>query len=435
MAIRNALLINPFVRRSLTLLFAAEAVNSVAGALLTVGLPFYMNHRFGWGAKENFAMAACQGALYVSGALSAKRISGRWGRERSFLALCACMTAFALAVGISSSMFWPVTMALLVAIETGLMAASWPMLESLVSAAGDPSQLSRRLGCYNIVWASMGAIALAATGAIIQHSPAWVFFGAVGAGHFTAGILVLYRTRSMPRVDDRNLDHAPAHDEPRPLPDEAVVRQHRLALWLSRIALPSTYVIVFSLAPALPSLHAIKQLSPTFATMVACVWFIARAAAFVITGNTTFWHKRPWLMFLASITMLISFLGTIIPGAMTGIGLSPALIYMAIAQIGLGLSIGTIYAASLYFGMAVSEGSTEHGGYHEALIGLGQILGPTVGATMQWIHPGALWPAVFGIAGVVSVTVVVEAVVGLRVSGGNAENTEHTEGHGRTQKK
>jgi hypothetical protein len=116
MATRNAPLNNPFVRRSPTLLFAAEAVNSVAGALLTVGLPFYMNHRFGWGAKENFAMAACQGALYVSGALSAKRISGRWGRERSFLTLCACMTAFALAVGISSSMFWPVTMALLVAI-------------------------------------------------------------------------------------------------------------------------------------------------------------------------------------------------------------------------------------------------------------------------------------------------------------------------------
>jgi hypothetical protein len=315
------------------------------------------------------------------------------------------------------------------------MAASWPMLESLVSSAGDPSGLSRRLGCYNIVWASMGAIALAATGAIIQHAPAWVFFGAVGAGHLVAGILVLYRTRLMPPINDCNLDHTPAHDEPQPLPDEAVVRQHRLALWLSRIALPSTYVIVFSLAPALPSLHAIKQLSPTFATMVASIWFIARAAAFVITANTTFWHKRPWLMFLASITMLISFLGTIIPGAMTGIGLSPALLYMAIAQIGLGLSIGTIYAASLYFGMAVSEGSTEHGGYHEALIGLGQILGPTVGAVMQWIHPGALWPAVFGIAAVVSVTIVVEAVVGMRVSGGNTKNTEHTEGHGRAQKK
>ena len=81
---------------------------------------------------------------------------------------------------------------------------------------------------------------------------------------------------------------------------------------------------------------------------------------------------------------------------------------------------GTIYAASLYFGMAMSDGSTEHGGYHEALIGLGQVLGPLVGATMQWIHPGALWPAVLGISAIVAVTVVVESVAGMRIAGGMA---------------
>jgi hypothetical protein len=139
---------------------------------------------------------------------------------------------------------------------------------------------------------------------------------------------------------------------------------------------------------------------------------------FVVTGSTTFWHKRPGLMFLASITMLFAFVGAIAAGALTEISLLQALLAMAIAQIVFGLSIGTIYSASLYFGMAVSDGSTEHGGYHEALIGLGQILGPVMGATMQWIHPGALWPAVLGISSIVAVTVVVEAVVGIRIAGG-----------------
>jgi MFS family permease len=241
-------------------------------------------------------------------------------------------------------------------------------------------------------------------------------------------MLVLFRsywTIAIPnqRVSDRH--------GAQPIPDDAVVRQHRLALWLSRIGLPSTYVIVFSLAPALPSLHAIKQLSPTIATLVASIWFIARAAAFVITGHTTFWHKRPWLIFIASVTMLLSFLGTIIPGSLTSIGLPQALMGMALGQITLGLSIGTIYSASLYFGMAVSKGSTEHGGYHEALIGLGQVLGPTVGATTQWIHPGALWPAVFGIAGVVAITILLEAVIGMRVAkNGDAEYAERAEEHG-----
>ena len=51
------------LKRSPFLLYAAEAVNSAAGTLLTVGLLFYMTHRFGWTARENFAVAVCQGVL------------------------------------------------------------------------------------------------------------------------------------------------------------------------------------------------------------------------------------------------------------------------------------------------------------------------------------------------------------------------------------
>jgi MFS family permease len=429
MAICNTnLMISP-VRHKPLLLYIAEAANSFASTLITVGLPFYTSHRFGWGARENFALAALQGAFYMTGALSAKRISRRWGRKRSLLALYGGMTTIAAAVGISATMAWAVAMALLVIIETGLMAASWPMLESLISAAGEPARLSKRLGCYNIIWAFTGAIAVAASGAIIQHTPAWTFFGIIAGGHFCAGVLILCRTRSMAaRFDDGEIARSPASPESGRLSatqrmlDEADVRHHHLALWLSRIALPSTYVVVYSLAPAMPSLHAIKQLSPTIATVVASIWLIARAIAFIITGSTTFWHKRPSLMLLASVTMLFAFIGTIIPGALPELALSQALAAMAVAQVVLGLSLGTIYSASLYFGMAVSEGSTEHGGYHEALIGLGQILGPLVGTTMQWIRPDALWPAVMAISGVISITVVVEAVVGMRIVSGNRQS-------------
>jgi MFS family permease len=436
MATRTINLIAAPVRNKTFPLYAAETVNSFASTLLTVGLPFYMSHRFGWGARENFAVAALQGMLYMFGALLAKRISQRWGRERSLLALYAGMTVIAVVVGISATMAWALAMALLIVIETGLMAASWPMLESLISAAGEPSQLSKRLGWYNIVWASTGAVALAASGAIIQYTPAWVFFGITAAGHLSAGVLILCRTRPAAiRLDERAIDPLPASPGPERVSaihqtlDQTAVRRHHLALWLSRIALPSTYVVVYSIAPALPSLHAIKQLSPAIATVVASIWLIARAMAFIITGHTTFWHTRPSLMLTASVTMLFAFIGTIIPGALPGLSLLHALLAMAIAQIVLGLSLGTIYSASLYFGMAVSDGSTEHGGYHEALIGLGQILGPLVGATMQWIRPNELWPAVVAISGVIAVTVVVEAVVGIRITSGimplpNAENSD-----------
>jgi MFS family permease len=406
-------------------LYAAEGVNSFSATLLTAALPFFTSHRFGWSTRENFAVAALQGLLYMFGALRARRISERWGRKRSLLVLYAGMTVFAVAVAIVTSMGWAIAAVLLAAVDTSLMAVSWPMLESLISGAGEPAQLSKRLGWYNIVWATVGACTVAVSGAIIQHTPAWVFFAIVAAGHSLAGVLIFYRTR-LAAVTFENGEfsastadaEAEQSDSDRESPDEAVARRHRLALWLSRIALPSTYVIIFSLVPALPSLHAIKQLSPTIATLVASIWFIARAIAFIITGHTIFWHKRPSLMFLASITMLIAFIGVIIPGALTDLDLSQALAAMAIAQIVLGFSIGTIYSASLYFGMAVSEGSTEHGGYHEALIGLGQTLGPLTGAIIQWMRPDELWPAAIGISGIVCITVLIEAVVGIRISGG-----------------
>ena len=95
-----------FLYHSPFLLYFAEMVNSIAGTLLTVGLPFYMNHRFGWGARENFATAACQGTLYVLGALSAKRLSQRLKRETALLILYAAMTVFAFAVGFCASSGW-----------------------------------------------------------------------------------------------------------------------------------------------------------------------------------------------------------------------------------------------------------------------------------------------------------------------------------------
>ena len=412
-------------RRSLLLLYMVEAANAMAAILLVVGLSFYTSHRFGWGSRENFSLAAFQGALYMLGALMAKSISRRWGRERSLLGLYGGMTALAFAVGISASMSWALVTALLAVMETGFVGASWPMLQSLVSEAGEPSQLSKRLGCYNIIWSSMGAIAVAGSGAVIQYAPAWAFFGIIAAGHFLAGSLIFYLTQSMTlSFIDVNPIQSPASsgrsrsDATHAPLDTALMHRHRLALWLSRIALPSTYVVVYSIAPALPTLHAVKQLAPTIATVVGSTWLIARAAAFAVTGVTTFWHKRPGLMFLASVTMLFAFVGTILPGSLTGLSLAHALSAMVIAQIVLGFSIGTIYSASLYFGMAVSKGSTAHGGYHEALIGLGQILGPLLGATMQWVYPGTIWPAITGISAVVFISVVIEAIVGLRAAGG-----------------
>jgi hypothetical protein len=85
-------------------------------------------------------------------------------------------------------------------------------------------------------------------------------------------------------------------------------------------------------------------------------------------------------------------------------------------QIALGAVMGMIYSASLYFGMVLSDGSTEHGGYHEALIGLGSILGPGTAALTQLIWRGDLRAGVAAVCCLIGLSVLAAAVATVKAS-------------------
>jgi MFS family permease len=383
-------------------LYAAEAVGAISGALLTVGLPFFTHHRFGWDARDNFLLGAGQGVVYVLGALSAQPMAQRWGRRTSLVALYVLLTLLGMAIAWTAVTGPPALLVALVLGEMALVAATWPLLESLVSVGAGPEDLSRQLGVYNLTWAIAGSLTVALSGTVIQYAAPWAFFAIVAGGHLGALGLVL------PVSDD---PHQPVERPTagRCAVDPELFRQRRLALWLSRISLPATYVVVYSLAPVFPSLPALQAFSPATATVLASVWLVGRAVAFVVTGQTTFWHTRPRLLLGASVVMLLGFLGTVVPPTLVGLPLGPIVGVMVVAQVALGLSLGLIYAGSLYFGMVLSEGSTEHGGYHEALIGLGQVLGPGVGAAVLWAYPGSLGASIGAVSGLLSVSLVVTA--------------------------
>ena len=47
--------------------YTIATLGTVGGTLLTTGIFFYTNHRFGWGLQRNFQLAAVQGIVYVAG--------------------------------------------------------------------------------------------------------------------------------------------------------------------------------------------------------------------------------------------------------------------------------------------------------------------------------------------------------------------------------
>jgi hypothetical protein len=228
---------------------------------------------------------------------------------------------------------------------------------------------------------------------------------------------MMYRTVEKPAAD---AEQAPAMPAEQHLPPEpALMQQRKLALWLSRLALPATYMVIYSLAALMPLLPAMDHLSTSAKTLVGSTWMATRWIAFYVLGVTTHWHSRPRLLLWAACAMLVAFLGTIIRPSdlLPGAQISPAvdLLAMIAWQGVLGVALGIIYAGSLYIGMVLSQGSTEHGGYHEALIGLGSVLGPGVGVLALTLSKGDVRAGLASVAGIIAVSVLAAGTASIRL--------------------
>ena len=376
-------------------LYTAEGLCSIGGNLMQVGIFFYTNRRFGWGLKENFTLAATQGVVYVAGALLAHGLATRVAPRRALAAVCAVLSLIALASLATDS---PRAMVAAVLAYTATIGLCWPILESLVSSGVDAQAMSRRISVYNVVWAGTGAATLAVNGTIIEFWPAGVFV-ITAIVHGVAAVLML-KSAPLPgggEPGDAAPPHA-AHADPEP----ELLRVRTLALWLSRISMPASYALIYALSALLPSLPPMQQVPTWAATLVGSTWLAARWVTFVVLGVNNWWHTRPRALLVAAWLMLAAFAGAAWqPAGPTGTNaLAINLAWLVLCQVVIGLAIGLIYSASLYFGMVLSEGSTEHSGYHEALIGLGSVLGPGAGAVAQWARPGEMTLGVIAVAGV-----------------------------------
>jgi MFS family permease len=382
--------LKPPMRRAV--LFTIEALASAGTNLLISGIYFYMAHHYGWRLLDNFLLAAGQGLVYIGGALASHSVLDRLGTRRALAISYGLMSAMALGCVMARS---SAAVTVLLLAYSGISVITWPILEGLVSVGLDSELMSRRISSYNLVWSAVGVVMLALDGMIIQHWPVGVFV--IPAIVHAASMLIVLAGVAEPKPEHSSKPASNARDHasrspvaaPRVAPE--LLRVRTLAMWLSRVALPATYVVIFGLMSLMPSLPVMRKLDATSQTALCSIWMFSRWLAFLALGLTTWWHARPRVLIGAAVVMLVAFLGvTLRPSDLLGHGGQAAdLLSLAMWQLVLGVCLGIIYAGSLYFGMVLSDGSTEHGGYHEALIGLGMVLGPGAGAAAQWVEPGS----------------------------------------------
>src|ERR1051325_4190124 len=350
--------------------FILEGLNSFAVTLYFYYFYFFTQSKFGYGNKANLVLAAASGLIYVPAAMFGGRFAQRAGYFTA-LKLGLALMIGTLACGWLFVQSAAGHIAVMMATTIG-MCFTWPTLEALTSEGEDYAGLQRGIGIYNVVWAATGAIAYFFGGAMFEQ------FGL--SSMFYVPIAVQLVQLAMTLWLERKAKHTPlasrvANDASAHPRTAANARAFLRMAWLAN---PFSYIAINTVIAVMPGIAQRLGLTTTQAGFCASVWCFVRLATFVALWFWPGWHYRFRWLLAAYLSLMLTF---------AAILTIPNLVVLISAQLLFGIALGLIYYSSLFYSMDVGETKGEHGGIHEALIGLGNFVGPAVGAATLHFLP------------------------------------------------
>jgi MFS family permease len=377
-----------YSRRLKTGYFILEGLNSFATVYYFYYLYFFLHQRYGFGNQANLAVAALSGASYALFAWGAGKFAQSFGY---FTALKLGFSVMILAMGCGLSVHSPAAHIWVMVLTVFGMSFTWPTLEALVSEREPRGGLQHMVGLYNVIWAATAAMANFSGGAMLEKlGSASLFYVPMAIEIAQLGLTLWLQSRARKAEWRRELEvgagrkageadsaeQATENSSPALSAGERGKAQSFLRMaWLAN---PFAYIAINTTIAAMPGVAGRLHLSTMVAGFCASTWCFARLAAFYGLWKWAGWHYRfRWLV--TSYLLLI--------GAFASILLAPSLAVVVLAQIVFGGAVGLIYYSSLYYSMDVGETKGEHGGIHEAVIGLGNCAGPAVGAAALYYVP------------------------------------------------
>jgi predicted MFS family arabinose efflux permease len=443
-------------RKLKTWYFILEGLNSFATVYYCYYLYFYMAKVFGFGNRANLTLAALNGFICIFAAWWGGRFAQRFGNftalKLGFFTMGAALTCGIFVQSMTGQIL--VMAAMLIG-----MCFTWPTLEAMASEGESSVGIQKMVGIYNVIWAGTGALADFTGGMMLDklglrsifYVPAIIFFVQLVITFWLAARAGLC---SVPEslADDRG---ETPHPDPLPIgcgegedsvahgrssnsgsPYEPVARalcqsnaetetqsESRAApelnpqpiakaKWFLRMAWlanPFAYIALNTVIAVVPGVANRLGLSATLAGFCCSVWCFARFAAFFGLWAWSGWHYRFRWLLTAYVALLTTF---------ALIAMAPNLAVLVTAQIVFGGALGLIYYSSLFYSMDLSETKSEHGGIHEAAIGLGNFAGPAVAAGSLYFLPQIANSGVIGVCGLLlaglSALILMRGSMGLR---------------------
>ncbi|MDB6028412.1 MAG: Major facilitator superfamily 1 [Verrucomicrobiales bacterium] len=359
-------------------IFTLEALNSFAAGFYFNWIFFYTQKVLQFGIVENLMLVAMHGFIYTGAAWLGGWFGHRYGNfaalKIGFAIMGLVLLAGAFLPGgasqVSVIMGW-----------TFGMCFTWPMLQSLICAGEPAKALPNLAGLYNLTWSGIAAISFFIGGTIVEKlgmKSVFILPAVIHAFQF-AWVFSLEQTHSA----SKNLPVTPQTESKAAETTKRDPRQ-KLFLRLALLANPIAYVAINTVIPMMPEVAKRFELTPMCLGFVGATWFFVRAGAFVLFWLWPKWHYRFRWLIMACVALTISFLGIL---------LSSNLLIVILAQVIFGVAAGLIYYSSLFYSLDGGNAESEHGGAHEAMIGLGTFVGASVGAAAKFF-----WPNVPGIS-------------------------------------
>jgi len=370
--------------------FALAALNTLATVWYASYLFFFLRDRFGFGNRMNLWVSALYGLVYIPAAVQCGKFAQRRGFITSLkvgyggLTLAMILGAL-LKDSLAGNLF------VLVAYTVALLFI-WPALEASVSENETQAGVQHNVGIYNCTWASSAAVAYFIGGTLYDAlGDKAVFWVPAGIFALQFAIAVWLGRRKVEsdrlRVEGEKAgetsDFAEATTDKPALPgqpEETAFHQKvppKRFLQMAWLANPFAYVGINTVIAVMPGVANKLELSPTRVGLFCSVWWFARLATFALLWQWRGWHYRFRWLLTAFILLIGSFMALL---------LTTELWMIVLAQLFFGFAVGLIYYSSLFYSMDVGgETQGEHGGLHEAAIGVGVFAGPAVGAAaLQW---------------------------------------------------
>ena len=347
----------------LTVYFPVLLLDFAFSSILT-NTSFYTSHL---GLSSTFLgiLMAITNGIFALLAIPCGRLSDRM--ERRYILYAACLLLGAACIGLTFCR----SSGHLLSVFPGIgisMALFWPAYEAWLAEREGEGELIQRVMLFNLFWSigmTLGpAFSSYLYGALNPFRPFYL-----GSGACLLTLLTIYASRLTNPEPALHTDESDSQSAEVIYPPPPVRTAY---LHLARCANFASWFALGVLRRLAPKLMLEMGIRPTIYGNLMLVLGGVQTVAFLVlgTGYSTRWHYRFTPLLIVQLLAILSFLG---------IGLTQHTILWAFAFAVVGVSVAFTYFSSLYYGLDRHVDKGNKSGWHEAVLGVGIMLGPFLG--------------------------------------------------------